>query len=76
MRILFLHGYGTQPGGIKPTFLESHGHEVFNPALAVEDFSESVRIAPQAFDEAQPEVVVGAPVTFHQRPTYPNCHAT
>ena len=60
MRILFLHGYQSQPGGVKPTFLRQHGHEVLNPALLSEDFEASVRIAQQAFDEGEPEVVVGS----------------
>jgi len=33
MRILFLHGWHSTPGGIKPTYLSDHGYEVLNPAL-------------------------------------------
>ena len=33
MKILFLHGWQSTPGGIKPTYLKDHGHEVLNPAL-------------------------------------------
>jgi hypothetical protein len=33
MLILFLHGWQSTPGGVKPTFLKSHGHEVLNPTL-------------------------------------------
>ena len=43
MRILFLHGWQSVPGGVKPTFLASHGHEVVNPALPHEDFAGAVR---------------------------------
>ena len=28
MRILFLHGWQSTPGGLKPTYLKDHGHEV------------------------------------------------
>lgn len=30
MKILFLHGWTSVPGGRKPTFLASHGHTVLN----------------------------------------------
>lgn len=60
MRILFLHGYGSQPGGLKPGYMRDHGHEVVNPALPSEDFDESVRIAQRAFDDRPPDVVVGS----------------
>ena len=60
MKILFLHGWQSVPGGLKPTYLADHGHEVLNPALPDEDFSESVRIAQAAFDEHRPDVVVGS----------------
>ena len=26
MRILFLHGWQSVPGGVKPTYLGTHGH--------------------------------------------------
>ena len=45
MRILFLHGWHSVPGGVKPTYLIRHGHEVVNPALADDDFDEAVRTA-------------------------------
>jgi len=28
MRILFLHGWHSVPGGVKPTYLKDHGHTV------------------------------------------------
>lgn len=45
MDILFLHGWQSKPGGLKPTYLKDHSHEVLNPALPGNDFEEAVRIA-------------------------------
>ncbi|HEY7326894.1 MAG TPA: alpha/beta hydrolase [Gemmataceae bacterium] len=60
MKILFLHGWQSVPGGVKPTFLAQHGHEVINPKLPDDDFAEAVRIAQTEFDKHQPAVVVGS----------------
>jgi hypothetical protein len=60
MKILFLHGWHSVPGGVKPSYLASHGHEVINPALPDEDFDAAVRTAQAAFDEHGPDVVVGS----------------
>jgi hypothetical protein len=60
VRILFLHGWTSTPGGKKPTFLASHGHIVLNPKLPDDDFDEAVRIAPSEYDQGQPDVVVGS----------------
>ena len=45
MKILFLHGYGSEPNGIRPTVLKESGYEVAHPALPDDDFQESLRIA-------------------------------
>ena len=60
MKILFLHGWHSVPGGVKPTFLKDHGHEVINPALPHEDFAEAVRIGQAEFDTHRPQAVVGS----------------
>ncbi len=58
--VLFLHGWNSNPGGVKPTYLAGHGHVVINPALPDEDFDEAVRIAQESFDQHRPDVVVGS----------------
>jgi hypothetical protein len=60
MKILFLHGWQSVPGGVKPTFLKDHGHDLFNPKLPDEDFDEALRIAQETFDTHSPRVVVGS----------------
>jgi alpha-beta hydrolase superfamily lysophospholipase len=60
MKILFLHGWRSAPGGVKPTFLAQHGHAVINPRLPDDDFGEAVRIAQAEFEKHQPAVVVGS----------------
>lgn len=60
MIILFLHGWHSVPGGVKPTCLKDHGHTVVNPALDDDDFELAVRTAQAAFDQHQPDVVVGS----------------
>jgi alpha-beta hydrolase superfamily lysophospholipase len=60
MNVLFLHGWQSVPGGVKPTFLVRHGHIVVNPKLPDEDFEEAVRIAQAEFDLHRPDVVVGS----------------
>jgi ADP-ribose pyrophosphatase YjhB (NUDIX family) len=60
MKVLFLHGWQSVPGGVKPTFLAQHGHTVINPKLPDEDFEEAVRIAQAEYDRHQPDVIVGS----------------
>jgi alpha-beta hydrolase superfamily lysophospholipase len=60
MRILFLHGWQSTPGGRKPTYLKDHGCEVLNPALPDDDFEAAVGIAQAEFTQGQPDVVVGS----------------
>jgi hypothetical protein len=60
MKILFLHGWQSAPGGLKPTYLKDHGHEVLDPALPADDFDAAVRIAQTEYDQGHPDVVVGS----------------
>ena len=60
MKILFLHGRGSVPGGLKPTWLRSQGYEVFNPPLDDNDFSAAVATAQRDYDLHRPDVIVGS----------------
>jgi hypothetical protein len=60
MKLLFLHGWNSVPGGVKLSYLAQHGHEVINPALDDDDFDEAVRTAQAEYDRHQPDVIVGS----------------
>jgi hypothetical protein len=60
MKILFLHGWNSRPGGVKPSYLAQHGHRVLNPTLPDDDFDAAVRIAQEEYDRGQPDVIVGS----------------
>lgn len=60
MKVLFLHGWHSVPGGVKPTYLKEHGHAVLNPALNDDDFDAAVRTAQAEYDLHQPDVIVGS----------------
>jgi alpha-beta hydrolase superfamily lysophospholipase len=60
MKILFLHGWHSVAGGVKPTYLTQHGHEVINPALDDDDFDAAVRTAQAEFDHHIPDVIIGS----------------
>ena len=60
MTILFLHGWHSVPGGVKPTYLKDHAHTVINPALGDDDFAAALATAQDQFNEHQPQLVVGS----------------
>lgn len=60
MKILFLHGWHSVPGGVKPSHLTQNGHEVINPALDDDDWGEAVRTAQAEHDLHRPDVIVGS----------------
>jgi len=60
MKILFLHGFGSKPGGSKVKFLEKHGYEVLNPFLPKYSWDESLENAQVLIDSEQPDIIVGS----------------
>ncbi|QDV56249.1 alpha/beta hydrolase [Rosistilla oblonga] len=60
MKILFLHGWHSIVGGVKPTYLKDAGHEVINPALDDDDFEAAVSTAQTEYDQHHPDVIVGS----------------
>jgi hypothetical protein len=60
MLILFLHGWQSVLGGVKPTFLAEHGHQVLNPKLPDDDFDAALAIAQAEYDKHKPDVIVGS----------------
>jgi hypothetical protein len=60
MKILYLHGLHSKPGGVKPTFLRERGYQVINPGIPDDDFAGSVQIAQAAYEGSRPEVIVGS----------------
>jgi len=60
MKILFLHGWMSVPGGVKPSYLRDQGNDVFNPKLDDEDFDLALQQAQQQFDLHHPDIVVGS----------------
>ena len=59
MKIFFLHGWQSTPGGVKPTYLKSYGHEVLNPALPDDD-STPPSASPKPNSTGKTDVVVGS----------------
>ncbi len=60
MSVLFLHGWHSVVGGVKPTYLKDAGHEVSNSALDDDNFDLAVRTAQAEYDQHQPDVIVGS----------------
>jgi hypothetical protein len=60
LKILYIHGWNSAVGGVKPTYLKSHGHEIIEPALDHDNFEAALKMAQVAFDQHQPEIVVGS----------------
>lgn len=58
--ILFLHGWHSIPGGVKPTWLKTHGHTVINPALDDNDFDAAIHAAQAEYDQHKTDVIVGS----------------
>ena len=59
-KILYLHGKGSKPGGVKPEYLKSLGYEVMNPHLPDESFNDSVKIAEDFIKSHSPDIIVAS----------------
>jgi len=60
LKLLFLHGWHSVVGGVKPTYLKDAGHEVINPALDDDDFDLAVGTAQAEYNKHQPDVIIGS----------------
>ena len=60
VKILFLHGLESSPGGTKPACLDAAGYDVINPRLPANSYSDSCAIAQKLVDDCKPDIVVGS----------------
>lgn len=60
VKLLFLHGWHSVVGGVKPTYLKDHGYDVINPFLDDDDFELAVRTGQAEYDHHRPDVIVGS----------------
>ena len=60
MKILFLHGLESLPGGSKVKFLEDNGYEVINPLLPKHSWEDSLDIAQTLINSEKPDIIVGS----------------
>jgi pimeloyl-ACP methyl ester carboxylesterase len=58
-KVLFLHGMSSD-GGRKTAYLRSLGYDVLTPRLSDWSFRRAARTAHDAFNEFQPDVIVGS----------------
>jgi hypothetical protein len=58
-KVLFLHGLSSD-GGRKSAYIQSLGYDVLTPRLSDWWFRSAVRTAHDAYDEFQPDVIVGS----------------
>lgn len=60
MKILYLHGWNSACGGVKPTYLAGQGHDIIEPELPDDDFDAALRIAQAEFARIKPGVIFGS----------------
>ena len=60
MKLLYLHGWNSCVGGVKPTSLRRRGHEVIEPALDHDNFEMALATGQAAYEASQPDFVVGS----------------
>jgi hypothetical protein len=58
--ILYLHGWQSVPGGVKPSYLRAQGATVIEPALPADDFDAALAIAEAARRDNPPDLIVGS----------------
>lgn len=59
MKIAYLHGLESEPGGPKVEYLESQGHMVFAPAMIYKDI-DCFKSTLNELIEFQPDVIIGS----------------
>jgi len=60
VKILFLHGWRSVVGGVKPKYLQDAGCQVINPSLDDDDFQAAIRTAQAEYNRHHPAVIVGS----------------
>jgi hypothetical protein len=60
MKILYLHGWNSACGGVKPSYLLELGHDLVEPDFPHDDFGAALRIAQAELARIKPDVVVGS----------------
>ncbi len=60
MHILFLHGWHSATGGVKPSYLRSRGCDVEEPHLPDDHFQAALDTAQRLYDSSRPDVIVGS----------------
>jgi predicted esterase YcpF (UPF0227 family) len=58
--IVYVHGWQSVPGGVKPTFLAQHGQQGQRLKAAQQGYQEAVQTAQNEFDRSSPQVIAGS----------------
>jgi hypothetical protein len=56
--LLFVHGWRSVPGGVKPTYLREQGFHVLNPPFDDDDFAAVVAKAQRILEMKRPPLIV------------------
>jgi predicted esterase YcpF (UPF0227 family) len=60
LKILFLHGLESLPGGTKVRYLEKNGFKVFNPYMPKSSWEKSIQSAQSVIDDESPDIIIGS----------------